>query len=242
MHGCFDELMDLFIAAKVDHGDRVILAGDLVDRGPNSLEVVRYAKTCGIEAVLGNHDEKHVRLRRHLKKRDAQPGYKVPMRPFTPSRQAQHDLLSDDDVAWIASLPVFLRFKDGEKDWLVVHGGMLAERPVEEQDPKIVIRCRWVEAETGYSISKSDPTVVPAGAVFWTERWKGPESVVYGHNVFPDRKPRYDRHGDVTCVGIDTGCCFGGTLTAAVFTGTGMPELVSVPAKKEHAVYGPARD
>ncbi|MBJ95145.1 MAG: symmetrical bis(5'-nucleosyl)-tetraphosphatase [Rickettsiales bacterium] len=58
VQGCFAELQDLLTAiAFVPGRDRLFLLGDLVNRGPNSLDVLRWAFTTpGVEAVLGNHD------------------------------------------------------------------------------------------------------------------------------------------------------------------------------------------
>lgn len=59
VHGCFDELQLLLKQADFSpHYDTLWLTGDLVARGPNSLEVLRYVHSLGSSAriVLGNHD------------------------------------------------------------------------------------------------------------------------------------------------------------------------------------------
>jgi hypothetical protein len=73
----------------------------------------------------------------------------------------------------------------------------------------------------------------PDGVEPWAARWSGPQSVVYGHMVHDLTTPRIDRPADdVWCYGIDTGCCFGGHLTALI-----LPErrLVQVPAERAYA-------
>jgi bis(5'-nucleosyl)-tetraphosphatase (symmetrical) len=63
----------------------------------------------------------------------------------------------------------------------------------------------------------------------WAEAWTGPENVVYGH--FPQRLdlPKRDEPAPrVVCLGIDTGCVYGGRLTALVLP-TG--EIVQVPSR-----------
>ncbi|MFT7234478.1 MAG: bis(5'-nucleosyl)-tetraphosphatase (symmetrical) [Methylophagaceae bacterium] len=60
VQGCFDELEKLLERIKFDpSNDQVWLAGDMVNRGPKSAEVLRFAKDHGprsVKVVLGNHD------------------------------------------------------------------------------------------------------------------------------------------------------------------------------------------
>ena len=60
IQGCFDELCKMLDLVKFDPSkDQVWLAGDLVNRGPKSAEVLRFAKKMGkktVKVVLGNHD------------------------------------------------------------------------------------------------------------------------------------------------------------------------------------------
>jgi predicted MPP superfamily phosphohydrolase len=64
VHGCFDELCELLDQVKFQQGvDTLILAGDLVNKGPKSIEVVRFARQVGALAVAGNHEL--VSLRAH---------------------------------------------------------------------------------------------------------------------------------------------------------------------------------
>jgi bis(5'-nucleosyl)-tetraphosphatase (symmetrical) len=60
VQGCFDELMKLLDQVQFDPAvDQIWLAGDLVNRGPNSADVLRFARDMGpetVKVVLGNHD------------------------------------------------------------------------------------------------------------------------------------------------------------------------------------------
>ena len=58
LQGCYDELMQLLEQIGFGHGDQLWLTGDLVNRGPRSLDTLRFVKELGDAAitVLGNHD------------------------------------------------------------------------------------------------------------------------------------------------------------------------------------------
>ncbi|WP_420465125.1 symmetrical bis(5'-nucleosyl)-tetraphosphatase [Panacagrimonas sp.] len=59
IQGCYDELQELLTLIRFDVAqDHVILVGDLVNRGPRSLQVLRFVRALGSAAsvVLGNHD------------------------------------------------------------------------------------------------------------------------------------------------------------------------------------------
>jgi hypothetical protein len=68
--------------------------------------------------------------------------------------------------------------------------------------------------------------------VRWATRWQGPESVLYGHAVYDLATPTRDEPAPgVVCLGLDTGCCFGGRLTAAILPSL---ELVQVQARAQY--------
>src|SRR3954462_1312866 len=58
IQGCFDELQALLAKIKFAKRDRLWFVGDLVNRGPKSLETLRFVRDMGERAivVLGNHD------------------------------------------------------------------------------------------------------------------------------------------------------------------------------------------
>jgi bis(5'-nucleosyl)-tetraphosphatase (symmetrical) len=237
VHGCLTELDELLRAVGHARGrDRLVFLGDLLDRGPDPVGVLHRVRELEAECVLGNHEEKHLRYAAHEARRRDDRGYRNPMRRFDPRRAAEHARLTRDDLLWLASLPRTLPLGGG---WVAVHGGFLPGRTVAAQPPDWTLRLRYVDAE-GNPVPRSRGDAGEAGVRRWAEAWTGPESVVYGH--FPQglELPKRDEPAPgVTCIGIDTGCVYGGRLTALVLPGA---ELVQVPSRQRGAPVAAAED
>ncbi len=232
VHGCIDELKELMI--KCNYGgpekDRLIFVGDLVDKGPCSEEVVELAMLCHAECVLGNHDEKHLRWNNWTEKVSTGEAEKNPMK--------HNGCFWDFDMYqqnFFSSMPLYLELPG---DWLVVHAGFEATgKAISTMHKNVMIRIRDVHVTTGKYLSTGDSAVRAEGAVRWPERWKDPRGVIYGH------APRYAVKRDFTpagtsCLGIDTGCVFGGYLTAVIIDPSwlevGRFEYVQVRAAKKY--------
>lgn len=242
IHGCLDEFEALIKKLELGRDDTVFCAGDFMDRGPKPAECVRLARESGFRAVIGNHDEKHLRWRRHEDRRAANPAYKNPMRPMPPERLAENAALTAADIAWLEGLPIVLEALPG---WLVVHAGLFPKLSLEAQlrDKETrdkLIRIRWVD-KAGEFVPLEDDTAAdgPPGSRPWMEAYDGKYNVVYGHAVHSLSSPRVDvqTHGPVETktFGIDTGCCFGGALTALVIEPQRCVEVVQVRARKAYA-------
>lgn len=245
VHGCYEELLELMEMIGFHHSKmRLIFAGDYGDRGPNSLECVRYIRNLcekgEAEAIMGNHDRKHFRYRAHEIAK-ALSGKENPMNAMSPIDLEFQRSLSEADIAWLRQLPLKIHIKN---NWWVIHGGLEPAFDFEHQSPDQIIRCRYVS--DGSHITSSGKTVPkgravplnkdksqPANTFYWTQGWNGPQSIVYGHCVHSLHTPLIDKkpHG-IMCVGIDTGCVFGGFLTG-FFLEKG--EFVKVKAKRAYS-------
>lgn len=233
VHGCLQELDDLVRSLQVTPADRVIMVGDLIDRGPDPVGCVRRVRESGWECTLGNHELKAMSwLRNESMRRDA--GRPNNMRPPFEDRRLEWEALSGDDLAWLWKLPYSARVGS----WMVAHAGLEPCARADDQDVDQLMHIRWVD-EKGRHVM-SDPTKFdrrPDGGRFWAEAWAGPESVVYGHSVW-DEVRRDEPAPGVVCLGIDTGVVYGGKLTAAVFRdGHAEPEIAQVQAAKEYFSY-----
>ncbi|BDG05919.1 metallophosphoesterase [Anaeromyxobacter oryzae] len=234
VHGCLEELEALLVAARWNPGvDRLVLLGDLLDRGPDPVGVVRRARELRAECVLGNHEEKHLRFAAHEARRRVDPGHRNPVR-MSPDRAAEHAQLSRDDLAWLAALPRVIPL--GGR-WLAVHGGLLPGRRVSAQPPDWLVRLRYLDVR-GKPVHRTRGEAGEAGVRRWTEVWTGPQSIVYGHHAREGVVVDTPRPG-VSCVGIDTGCVYGGKLTAFILP---TQEIVQVPARAARAEPGDVED
>jgi bis(5'-nucleosyl)-tetraphosphatase (symmetrical) len=124
LQGCHDELLALL--AKLDFRpdrDQLLFVGDLVNRGPQSLEVLRFVKSLGAGAtsVLGNHD---LHLLAH---------YFDPQRKLRKGDTLQQVLEAKDCrplIEWMLELP--LAIHDPLRNELVVHAGLVPQWTAED--------------------------------------------------------------------------------------------------------------
>lgn len=220
IHGCIDEFTELLRKLNYDHNrDRIILLGDLIDRGPDSLAVVEKARTMNLECVMGNHEHKFVKWFRSQ-------GSRVDVY----DRKDYYSKFSDEDLNYIINMPTYIELEDV----IAVHAGLKPGIVLSNQTKDDMMYLRYTDEHRRFvSLKKINKLGKEAtGAIFWTQFWYGPKSVVYGHNVHSLENPLIEeRVPGVFCYGLDTGCCFNGHLTALIWE---TKEIVQVKAKKEY--------
>lgn len=226
IHGCLDEFEELLKTISYNPEQiRLISVGDLMDRGPDSIGCVRRARELGIETLLGNHEKWHIRWRKHEDKRKA-TGKTNPMRR-NDSKVRDNAALSDEDIQWMNNLPLQMHVKD---NWFSTHAGCLPGKAYADQNWMDAVHIRYIK--DGKTVSLGPNHSQPEGSQYWSELWDGPESIIYGHCVHSLERPRIDESSKgVQCVGIDTGCVFGGKLTAMFLESFA---FVQIRAKKEY--------
>ena len=122
IHGCREPLERLLGEIDFGKSDRLWLVGDLVNRGPESAQVLRWAKGLGERAVavLGNHDI-------HLLARAAGVGR-------ARRRDTLDDILAASDrdelLAWLRARPLLHR----ERSFVLVHAGLLPSWTLAQAD------------------------------------------------------------------------------------------------------------
>ena len=207
IHGCHEEFAELLALLKLTPEDRLILLGDLVNRGPNTPRVLELAREHHAISLLGNHE---LRLLNYRRTRDYKYVKEQDLETF--------DQLKAEDWTYLEKM--LLTYEEPELNIVCVHGGFLPNQPWLRQPAEIITRIQVVDRE-GQPRKRADSPDSPA----WADLWSGPPFVVYGHT------PRSEIYRLKWSVGIDTGCVMGGHLTAYV-----LPEkrFIQVKARQRY--------
>ncbi len=233
LHGCFEELIELLttlgyrIHAAKDEAERgfrvaspagrkVIFLGDLIDRGPKNvacLQLVMDMVESGVAlCVPGNHE---VKLLKHLKGKTVQLHHGL---AETVAELDQHG-----DEAFKARVTQFI---DGLISHYVLDEGRLV---VAHAGMKSAFQGRGSGAVRAFALygettGETDEYGLPVRGN-WAAEYRGRALVVYGHT------PRAEAEFFNNTLCVDTGCVFGGQLTALRYPER---ELVSVAAKETY--------
>jgi len=231
VHGCFDELGELLrqlgyrvasdgTGAHHPEGRRAFFVGDLVDRGPATPAVLRLTMAM-VEAgdalcVPGNHEAK---LLRALRGRNVTVSHGLG--ESLAQLAAESPEFSKQVEDFIDGLVSHLVLDDGKL--VVAHAGLRAD--MHGRASGAVRSFALYGDTTGETDEFGLPVRYP-----WAEDYRGDAMVVYGHTPVPDATWL----NRTIC--IDTGCVFGGRLTALRYPER---ELVSVDARQMY--WEPAR-
>jgi bis(5'-nucleosyl)-tetraphosphatase (symmetrical) len=234
-HGCLDELQKLLYQVDYDRNyDRVIVLGDLIDRGPDSAGVVHLVREMNLECLRGNHEDKHIRYGRHWNKFQADSRYKIPMK-MDMEKLKVFASLSNEDLVWLDQLPTFIEVP--ELNLVAVHAGCLPRGDVSNQAPQCHMYTRYIHKDSHKQLHMGPNFSQPVDSVEWSDVYSGKVNVIYGHQVnsLTDILVKTNSSGMRT-IGIDTGCCFGGRLTAFCFDINQNKEyIVQVQAQRQYS-------
>ncbi len=229
IQGCREELERLLETLGFDPAaDELHPVGDLVNRGPDSLGTLRLLRGIGARGVLGNHDLHLLRTAAGL--REERPG------------DTFADVLASEErdelLAWLTRLPLVRAWDD----LLLVHAGLDPRWTVPEQ---ALADCDPLAAEADVEFATRVRYCGPDGArpardwpepsapfspwfSFWPPRPSEGRTVVFGH---------WARLGLVhrpLLRGLDTGCVWGGRLTAWIAE---EDRLVAVDAARAYSSF-----
>ena len=236
VHGCIDELLALLaqlgyqIGYQTDResprlvvvpppGRTALFVGDLGDRGPDTPMVYRLVmpmvRAGQARCVMGNHDSK---LLRKLKGNDVQLGHGLAETVAQFDREPP--AFREEVRHFLETLPTHYLLDGGTL--VLAHGGLR-----EDLHGRVSDRVRSFTL-FGDTTGETDEQGMPVRRN-WAAEYKGRPLVVYGHTPVPE--PAWENN----TVNIDTGCVFGGRLSALRYPER---EIVSVPARRCYSPPG----
>jgi protein phosphatase len=233
VHGCTDELEKLLtrlgygvrwrgegtgrrVETTAPAGRRAIFVGDFVDRGPRPADALRLVMGMVAAgqafAVLGNHDAKLVRW---IEGRNVQLTHGLAQ--TAQQMQAQPPEFRAEVKRFLDGLPYHLWLDGGAL--AVAHAGIRQDL-LGYTSAAVRAFCLYGDTtgerdEYGFPVRRN-----------WAAKYRGSTAIVYGHT------PLAEAVWVNNTICIDTGCCFGGKLTALRWPER---EIVSVPAAAVYA-------
>lgn len=232
VHGCADELELLLARLGYDvswsgetsvrtctvtarHERRLIFVGDLVDRGPRTPDVLRIAMSMSAsglaQCVLGNHDAKFLRWLTgsnvHVANGLAQSIAQM---------ESETTAFRDEVIAYLSALPIYLWLDGGRL--VVAHAG-IREDMIGQDGNAVRSFCLF-----GDTTGEKDGFGLPVRRD-WAAHYRGDAHIVYGHTPMVEA-PWINR-----TICLDTGCVFGGKLTALRWP---EKDIVSIPASQTY--------
>jgi len=241
VHGCIDELLELMKQLAPSADDHIIFIGDLIDRGPDSLsvlrQVVQWSKLFHVRLVLGNHEEKFLRFIQHINDASGREKGMTGIDKF-------HDLyinLNDEELRFLKDAYYCLHLPD--LNALILHAGVLPNSPItlpasyryntdfaahQKKTLSLLNKTRFISS-SGKFIARDQESPQD---LFWAEIYDGRWGHIYfGHQPFVQLGAKQFTHA----TGIDNGCVFGGWLTAVEISTDGV-RYISIPANKNYAI------
>ena len=171
--------------------DRLIFLGDYIDRGEDSRKVIQYIKelqkeNSNVIALMGNHEQMCIDFIRHNKESWLWNGYEATFNSY-----GNYEELAKD-IEWMQGLPLYYE----DEGFIYVHAGINPNKPLKENSEYELL---WQREDFIYDRTKINKTVI------------------FGHTpsqfMMGGDKPYKTSAGHI---GIDTGCVFGGYLTALI--------------------------
>lgn len=220
IHGCYDELIKLLNQVNYDcDNDIVVSVGDIMAKGPQSLEVLDFfVNNKNTFAVLGNHDYAVLRWLNVIQNNI------VPI-PFGLKEGSEHqnlaNNLNDKQIDFLKNLPHVILIE--KYNLIVLHAGL---------NPNIILQYNnsFDIMFTRNILENGKASELINNGTKWINLWNGPQTVVFGHDATRGiQKTEY-------AIGLDTGCVYGKYLTCVIYPNN---EIISVPAEKSYVKIEP---
>ena len=226
VHGCYQEMVKLLKLAGYQvksetevippPGRKAIFLGDLVDRGPMIMQVLRLVmsmqKKGNALCLLGNHDWKLLRALRGNKVQ-----VKHGLEDSLEQLKNEDDSFREEVKNFLEGLTTHYVLDDGKL--VVAHGGL--KESMHGRDSRGVHAFALYGDVTG----RTDSYGLPIRGD-WTSGYRGNARVIYGHVAV--KSARWQNN----TIDIDTGCVYGGSLTSIKY-----PEMEILSVKAEKTYY-----
>ncbi|MFC1755304.1 metallophosphoesterase [Thermoproteota archaeon] len=206
IHGCYTELQELLSKAGVTLSDEIIALGDIVDRGPDSPQVLEFFRgRPNTRSIIGNHERKHVR------------SFAGEVRPALSQRITRRQIGEAHYASaceFMDSLDRFIELPEA----ILVHGFFEPGVPLAEQRETVIV---------GTLSGKHYLEKYYEGE--WYKLYDGEKPLIVGHLDYLHTGQPLIWNDRVFC--IDTGCCYGGALTGLL-----LPDfhILSVQSRGDH--------
>lgn len=222
VHGCLNELKILINKLDLTSNDNLYFIGDIIDRGQDTIGTIKYifelSKNINVQLILGNHEEK---FHRYLDK----------------NKELNNDLfnsykrlLTNDEIEFLKKS--YYNYYIKKHDVMLIHGGFLKKIKLSKEVNNLYIdrkhqhfslltMVRYIDTKGGFiELFNNDEN-----SSFWAEKYNGEiGTIIFGHNYFLQDSPQFFKHA----IGIDTGCVYGGWLTALILSEPGAISHISV--------------
>lgn len=211
VHGCFRELVALLKKCHYDESEGIfihpegrmpVFVGDITDRGPASVETIKLVTNMVRKKaalyVPGNHCNK---LYRYFLGRNVQitHGLETTVRELQQLSSNEYEKVKNAFMELYENAPLYLRLAD---DHVVVAHAGIRENLIGQKGKKVKTFVLY-----GDITGEKHPDGSPVRRD-WARHYRGKRLIVYGHT--PVHQPRQINN----TINIDTGCVFGGALTA----------------------------
>lgn len=198
IHGCAAELAELLAALDCRPGrDHLLLTGDAFSRGPDPLQVWSQIQAHRAAMVLGNHEARLLRQLQGLRAGQP-PKVKWPDQQYTLDQLAS---VAGEVCDWLEDLPLFIE----TVDFVLVHAGINPERGLAGTSREEFLAIRTWPPEKGIAGPR------------WHDFYRpGNKLLVFGHDAPGGLVVKRRPDGRPYLLGLDSGCIYGGQLSAYV--------------------------